>query len=228
MEALTLPVFNIEGQEVGNIKLDSSVFGGVINTAVIHQATRAYLASQRKGLASVKTREEVSGGGRKPWRQKGTGRARVGSSRSPLWRHGGVTFGPHPRDFSYSIPRKIKSLALKSALCAKLKENGFIVLDKFQLDKAETKQALRVFFNLKCVSSAKDGVHKPKNKVLLLLGSINKYIELSLRNISFVNFNLAKLTHAYEVITANKLIVTKDAVVDLTDRLKKNNNQPKS
>ena len=114
MEAITLPVYNTEGKEVDTIKLDSAVFGSTINTGAIYQAVCAYSARQRKGLASTKTRGEVSGGGRKPWKQKGTGRARVGSIRSPLWRHGGVVFGPHPRDFSYNIPKKVKLLALKS------------------------------------------------------------------------------------------------------------------
>ena len=112
MEAITLPIYNAEGKEVDNIKLNLPVFDGVVNEAAMYQAINGYRANQRKGLASTKTRGEVSGGGKKPWKQKGTGRARVGSTRSPLWRHGGVTFGPHPRDFSYVIPAKIKSLAL--------------------------------------------------------------------------------------------------------------------
>jgi large subunit ribosomal protein L4 len=107
METITLPIYNTEGKEVDSVKLDSAVFNGVINNAAIHQAVCAYMANQRRGLAATKTRGEVSGGGRKPWRQKGTGRARVGSTRSPLWRHGGVIFGPHPRDYSYTIPAKI-------------------------------------------------------------------------------------------------------------------------
>ena len=124
MEAITLPIYNTEGKEVDSIKLDAKVFDGTINTAAIYQAINAYRANQRKGFASTKTRGEVSGGGRKPWRQKGTGRARVGSTRSPLWRHGGVVFGPHPRDFSCRLPKRIKNLALKSTLNAKVKENN--------------------------------------------------------------------------------------------------------
>lgn len=212
MEAINLPIYNTDGKEVDTITLDSSVFDGTVNTAALYQEICVYRANQRKGLASTKTRGEVSGGGRKPWRQKGTGRARVGSIRSPLWRHGGVVFGPHPRTFSYTIPNKIKKLALKSALCAKIKENNFIVLDNFKIEKPKTKEAVKIFFNLNI---------KPLKGLLLLLDKIDNNLKLTLRNIDFLNFNLAKDTFAYEVLAHRKLIVTRVALNELTDRLKK-------
>jgi len=208
MEAKTLPIYNIEGKEIDSLKLDSKVFDGTVNTAAIYQAVNAYRANQRKGLASTKTRGEVSGGGKKPWRQKGTGRARVGSIRSPLWRHGGVIFGPHPRDFSYSIPQKIKDLALRSSLNAKLNENNLMVLDDFKIEKAKTKEAAKIFSNLKV------------NNGLLLLRKIDENLKLALRNLSFLNVNLASNTHTYEVMSHKKLIITKDGLSDLTNRLK--------
>lgn len=217
MEAITLPLYNLEGKEVDTVKLNTSVFDGVINTAALHQAIVAYQACQRIGLAATKTRGEVSGGGKKPWQQKGTGRARVGSIRSPLWRHGGVVFGPHPRDFSYRLPQKIKALALKSALCAKAKENNFIVLENFTLDKTKTKEAAKIFVNLKLTPKGKSRGFN----ALLLLNKTDDNLKRSLRNIGFLDFNLAKDTHAYEVITHRKVVITKDGLNEITNRLKK-------
>ena len=213
MEAITLPIYNTEGQEVDTVKLNTSVFDGTVNNPAIYQAVCAYRANQRKGLASTKTMGEVAGGGRKPWRQKGTGRARVGSIRSPLWRHGGVVFGPHPRDFSYKLPQKIKNLALRSALSAKIKEDNFTVLDNFRIEIPKTKEAVKIFSNLKMGSG--------KNSVLLLLDKIDKKLKLALQNINYLDINLAKDTHIYEVITHKKLLITKQALTELTDRLKK-------
>lgn len=211
MEAITLPIYNTEGKEVERVKLDHSVFDGTINTTAIYQAVCVYTANQRKGLASTKTRGEVSGGGRKPWRQKGTGRARVGSIRSPLWRHGGVVFGPHPRDYSYTIPDKLKKLALKSALCAKVKEENLIVLNNFKIDNPKTKEVALILRNLKL---------EPLKNTLLLLNKIDTNLKLAFRNIDFLDINLAKDTHAYEVLAHRKLIVTRDALNDLIKRLK--------
>jgi large subunit ribosomal protein L4 len=213
MEAITLPIYNIEGKEVDTVRLNSSVFDGTINTSAIYQAVCSYRSNQRMGLASTKTMGEVSGGGRKPWRQKGTGRARVGSIRSPLWRHGGVVFGPHPRDFSWKLPNKIKSLALRSALSAKIKENNFMVLDNLKIETGKTKEAMKIFSNLK--------IRPPKIKTLLLLDKIDRNLKLALRNISFVNVNLAKDTHTYEILAHKMLIITKEGLKELTERLKK-------
>jgi len=217
MEQITLPIYNSEGKEIDNIKLNSAVFDGIINKAVIYQAVTAYRASLRKGLAGTKTRGEVSGGGKKPWRQKGTGRARVGSTRSPLWRHGGVVFGPHPRDFSYSIPKKIKDLALKSSLNAKVKSNDITVLDNLRIDNPKTKEAAKIFANLKIAP-----VKNTKNhKILVLLKELDKVSKLALRNISFLNIGLAKNTNCYDVLKHKKLVVTKDALKELEGLLKK-------
>ena len=212
MKEVSLPIYSTEGKEIDTLKLDPAIFDGIVNNAAIYQAICAYRANQRKGLAATKTRGEVSGGGRKPWKQKGTGRARVGSTRSPLWRHGGVVFGPHPRDFSYSIPDNIKKLALKSALCAKVNENNMIILENFKLAELKTKEAVKVIRNLK--------LNTVKN-ILLLLDKDEKAQKIALRNINFLNFNLAKDTHAYEVLNSKKLIITKEALGELTKRLKK-------
>jgi len=213
---ISLPIYNTEGKETETIKLDSAIFDGIVNTSAIYQVVNAYRANQRKGLAATKTRGEVSGGGRKPWRQKGTGRARVGSIRSPLWRHGGVIFGPHPRDFSYPIPLKLKKMALRSALCAKLKENNFLVLDKLTLEKSKTKEAAKIFSNLKINLK-----NEKKYNVLLLLDKLDDNLKRALRNIDFLHFELAKTVHAYEVLACRKIIVTKDGLRELVARLKK-------
>ena len=212
----TLPVYNSEGKEVDMIKLNASVFDGSQNLDCLHQAILGFQANQRKGLASTKTRGEVSGGGKKPWKQKGTGRARVGSTRSPLWRHGGVVFGPHPRDFSYEVPQKIKALALKTSLNVKLNENNFMILDEFKVVAPKTKQAVGVFSNMK-LFSAKD--KKPK-KVLFLTHKLDAQLKQALRNISFLTVDLASDCHAYEVMNNQKLLITKAGLALLTERLK--------
>lgn len=214
METLSLPIYNLEGKETDSLKLDAAIFPEKVNTALIYQAINAYRANQRTGLAATKTRGEVSGGGRKPWKQKGTGRARVGSTRSPLWRHGGVIFGPHPRDFSYVLPKKIKIAALKSALLAKLKENNLIVLNEFTLEKPKTRDAIKVLSQIKIIP------HKKDSRVLLLLDKVDLNLMKALRNISFLKFNLAKDTHAYEIIVHEKVVITKNGLDDLTKRLK--------
>lgn len=208
---INLPIYNYEGKEVDTVKLDPKVFDGVVNSAVLHQAINAFRANQRKGLAATKTRGEVSGGGRKPWKQKGTGRARVGSTRSPLWRHGGVIFGPHPRDFSYLLPNKIKKAALKSALSSKINENKVMVIDSIKLENSKTKEALKIF--------AKLNVGLQDKRVLLLLEKSDENLKRALRNLSFLEVNLARLTNAYEVLAAHKLIITKDALKGLMARI---------
>ncbi len=207
-------LYNIDGQEIGKMALSASVFGLKINKHLLHEAVTRYLANQRKGSASTKTRGEVRGGGRKPWKQKGTGRARAGSTRSPFWRHGGVTFGPQKRDFSYSISKKIKSLALKSSLNAKVKENNFIVLDNFNINTPKTKEAVKIFSNLKIKARENKG-----HKVLLLVNTIDNNLRHALDNLEFLKFNVVKDTQAYEIIIANKIIVTRDALNQLVVRL---------
>ena len=212
----TLPIYNSEGKEVDTIKLNAAIFDGSQNTDSLHQAIAGYRANQRKGLASTKTRGEVSGGGKKPWKQKGTGRARVGSTRSPLWRHGGVVFGPHPRDFSYEVPQKIKAAALKTSLNLRLKENNFMVLDDFKIDAPKTKDAVKVLTNLK-LFSAKE---KKLRKVLFLTHKLDSQLKQALKNIGFLTVDLASDCHAYEVMNNQKLLITKAGLEDLTKRLK--------
>ena len=212
----TLPVYDSQGKEIDTIKLDPTVFDGSQNIDCLHQAIQGYRANQRKGLAATKTRGEVSGGGKKPWKQKGTGRARVGSTRSPLWRHGGVVFGPHPRDFSYEIPRKIKTLALKTSLNAKLNENNLIVLDEFKVDAPKTKQAVKVLASLKLFSEKE----KKSKKILFLTHKLDAQLKQALKNISFLTVDLASDCHAYEVMNNTKLLITKTGLIDLTERLK--------
>lgn len=216
MEAITLPIFNTEGKEVDSLKLDPGIFDGRINSAAIYQVVNSYRANQRKGLASTKDMGEVTGGGRKPWRQKGTGRARAGSIRSPLWRHGGVTFGPHPRDYSYQVPEKIRKLALKSSLNAKVKENNFFVIENLSLESPKTKNILKILSNLKI-----DIEKKTSKKVLVLLEKVDRNLKLAIRNIDFASFNLAKDTNTYEVLSSRRIVATKQAYNDLIKRLKK-------
>lgn len=211
-----LPVYNNQGKEIETIELDASIFDGSQNTSSLHQAIEGYRANQRKGLASTKTRGEVSGGGKKPWKQKGTGRARVGSTRSPLWRHGGVVFGPHPRDFSYDIPQKIKALALKTSLNLKLKENNFMVLDDFKIEAPKTKEAVNVLTNLKLFSVKE----KKEKKVLFLTHKLSSQLKSALKNISFLTVDLASDCHAYEVMNNQKLLITRAGLELLTQRLK--------
>lgn len=217
MEPLTLPIYNSEGKEAGSLKLNSAVFDGSVNDNLLYQAVVAYRAGQRMGLAATKTRGEVSGGGVKPWRQKGTGRARVGSIRSPLWRHGGVVFGPHPRSFYYRLPKKLKSLSLKSSLNVKIKEGCLILLEEFKLDKAKTKEAAKLLDNL--LHLGPSGGRKKKYNTLLLLDKLDKNPKLALRNLAFVDVNLARDTHAYEILAHRRVIVTKPALLELTKRL---------
>lgn len=214
MEAITLPVYSTEGKEVDKIKLNTSVFDGTVNQDAIYQAVVAFRANQRQGTAATKTRGEVSGGGKKPWRQKGTGRARVGSIRSPLWRHGGVTFGPHPRDFSYVLPAKIKNLALKSSLNAKVKENNLIILDEVKVEKPKTKEFSKIFDKLKITPEAKKG-----RRILILLDKFDDNLKKASRNINFLNINVARNTQVYEVLSHNKLLITKEGLSQLIKRL---------
>lgn len=216
MEAITLPIYSSEGKEVEALKLDPAVFDGVVNKAAIYQAVVAFRANQRKGLASTKTRGEVSGGGKKPWRQKGTGRARAGSIRSPLWRHGGAVFGPHPRDFSIRLPQKIKDVALRSCLNLRAKDNDLVLLDGLQILQAKTKDAYRLFCNLKL-----SGGKGRQARVLLLLEKMDKISKLALRNLDFLEVNLAVDTNAYQVLSSRKLVMTKGGLQQLIKRLKK-------
>jgi len=208
----TIPVQNTDGKEINTLKLDEKIFSDKILNSSVYQVICGYLANQRKGLASTKTRGEVSGGGKKPWKQKGTGRARVGSIRSPLWRHGGVIFGPHPRDFSYKIPVRMKDLALKFALSEKAKENNLIILESLILDKPKSKDFVKILQTLNA---------GPKEKnVLVVTDKVEDSLKKAAANVDFVQLELASNIHTFEVLKARKLVITKDGLKELAKRLK--------
>ncbi len=201
----TLVIYNVSGQKIEEIK---SPFGGKVNHPVLTETIKMYLANQRKGLASTKTIGEVSGGGKKPWKQKGTGRARAGSIRSPLWRHGGVVFGPHPRDFSYTLSPKIKKLALLSALIEK-SEHKVVVLEEIPSDKiAKTKDIQKILNFLKSGS-----------KALIVLKSKDNAIRRASRNIPGLVIQEAGCLNALDVMKSSKVIILKDALSILKHRV---------
>ena len=207
----TLEVLNQKGKKVENLKLDKDIFDGKVNNTLMHQAIVVYLSNQRKGLASTKTRGEVRGGGRKPWRQKGTGRARVGSNRSPLWEGGGTTFGPKPHSFHKDMNRKMKGLALKSALNAKLKDNEIIVIDDIKLNSFKTRELFEILGILKL----------DKEKVKLVVGTIEVNLKMSLNNLEKVNLEKAVNLTTYGALDCKKLVFTKAAFELVEKRIRK-------
>ncbi|MCM8783131.1 MAG: 50S ribosomal protein L4 [Candidatus Omnitrophica bacterium] len=214
-----LSIYNCEGKEIERIELDGEVFDGKINKAVFYQVACMYLANQRKGTASTKTRGEVSGGGRKPWRQKGTGRSRHGSIRSSLWRGGGVVFGPHPRDYTYTLPHKIKIKALKSILNARLKENNLKVIEDITLDSPKTKNMLKMLFQLNLYNK-RDTKHK---KILMVTDKNDWNLKKATANLRFLNLRLAKDINALEVLRSDIIVFTRSALKQIVERLKKDN-----
>ena len=198
-------VYNIEGKEVGKIDLSDAVFGVEVNEHLVHMAVVNQLANNRQGTQSAKTRSEVSGGGRKPWRQKGTGHARQGSTRSPQWTGGGVVFAPKPRDYSFKMNKKEKRAALCSALSSKVAESQIIVLDEFKLDEIKTKKFVEVMNNLKA------------SKALVVLEGENKNVVLSGRNIPTVKVTATNEINTYDVLKYETLVVTKAAVEKLEE-----------
>lgn len=203
-----VPVYDTEGRTIGKIALDKNIFNGVVNEAILYQAIKMYEANLRQGTASTKTRAEVSGGGRKPWRQKGTGRARAGTIRSPLWRGGGIVFGPHPRDYSYSIPKRIRKLALIASLNAKLNNDELIVMQDIKIARPKTKEFMSVLRNLKA-----------DDKPLLVLDEKDETIIRAARNIPELLLRHYKTLNAYEVLKQHKLVLTQKALTALTEQL---------
>ena len=201
----TVAVYNIEGKEVDKLELNDNVFGVEINEHLVHLAVVSQLANGRQGTQSAKTRSEVSGGGRKPWRQKGTGHARQGSTRSPQWTGGGVVFAPKPRDYSFKMNKKEKRAALCSALSSKVAESQIIVLDEFKLDEIKTKKFVEVMNNLKA------------SKALVVLEGENKNVVLSGRNIPTVKVTATNEINTYDVLKYETLVVTKAAVEKLEE-----------
>ncbi|MGI6269258.1 MAG: 50S ribosomal protein L4 [Candidatus Howiella sp.] len=199
-------VLDMTGKNVGEITLSDAVFGIEPNAAVMHMAVVNYLANQRQGTQSTLTRSEVSGGGRKPWRQKGTGHARQGSTRSPQWRHGGIALGPKPRDYSYSLNKKVRRLALKSALSDKVLESSLIVLDDLKVENYKTRTVVDC---LKAIGAEK--------KVLLVLADNNKFAVKSAANIPGVKTAQVNTINTYDILNADKLVVVKDAVAKIEE-----------
>ena len=198
-------VYNIEGNEVGTLELNDAVFGVEVNEHLVHLAVVAQLANKRQGTQKAKTRSEVSGGGRKPWRQKGTGHARQGSTRAPQWTGGGVVFAPTPRDYTIRLNKKEKRLALKSALTSRVQENKLIVLDELKLDAPKTKDMQKVLDALKV------------NKALVVLKDKDENVVLSTRNIPNVVTALTNTINVYDVLKYNTLILTKDSVAAIEE-----------
>ncbi|MCR1898667.1 50S ribosomal protein L4 [Irregularibacter muris] len=194
-------LLNMGGQQVGEIELSDSVFGIEVNEAVLHQVVKAQLANRRQGTQSAKTRAEVRGGGRKPWRQKGTGRARHGSIRSPLWTKGGVVFAPKPRDYSQAVPKKVKRLAMKSALSSKVADNEIVVLDELAMENPKTKEMLAILNNINA-----------GEKALIVLPGKNEVIEKSARNLPNIKSTLVNTLNVYDILRYDKLVITKEAV----------------
>lgn len=194
-------VYNMEGKEVGTIDLNDSVFGVEINEHLVHMAVVQQLANKRQGTQKAKTRSEVSGGGRKPWRQKGTGHARQGSIRAPQWKGGGVVFAPTPRDYSFKLNKKEKRAALKSVLTDKVQNGNLVVVDELKFDEIKTKNFVAMLNNLNV-----------NTKALVVVGENDTNAALSARNIPTVKTSLTNTINVYDIINANKLVVTKDVV----------------
>ena len=198
-------VYNMEGNEVGTMELSDAVFGVEVKENLVHQAVVLQLANRRQGTQKAKTRSEVSGGGRKPWRQKGTGHARQGSIRAPQWTGGGVVFAPVPRDYSFKMNKKEKKLALKSVLTSKVQENKFLVLDELKLDAVKTKDMKKVLDNLKV------------GKALVVIGNDSENIALSARNIPGVQTASVNTINVYDILKYNTVIATKSSVASIEE-----------
>ena len=198
-------VYNIEGKEVGTLELNDAVFGVEINDHLVHMAVVQQLANKRQGTQSAKTRAEVSGGGRKPWRQKGTGHARQGSTRSPQWKGGGVVFAPKPRDYSFKMNRKEKALAIKSALTSRVNEAKLFVIDDLSFDEIKTKKMKAVLDSLKV------------EKALVVLDEKNENVQLSARNLVKVRTVLSSSINVYDILKYDTMVLTKNAVAKIEE-----------
>ena len=198
-------VYNIEGKEVGKIDLSDAVFGVEVNEHLVHMAVVSQLANNRQGTQKAKTRSEVSGGGRKPWRQKGTGHARQGSTRAPQWTGGGVVFAPVPRDYSFKMNKREKRAALKSALTSRVEENKFIVIDEINFEEAKTKNFANILKNLDV------------SKALVVLEDDNKNAELSARNIADIKTAKTNTFNVYDILKYNTVITTKAVVAKIEE-----------
>ncbi len=201
----SVAVYNIEGKEVGKIELNDAIFGVEINEHLVHAAVVSQLANKRQGTQSAKTRAEVSGGGRKPWRQKGTGHARQGSTRSPQWTGGGVVFAPKPRDYSIQLNKKERQLALKSVLTSKVNDKKFIVVDELKFDDVKTKNFVAVLNKLEV------------RKALVVTKDVETNVVLSARNIPTVKTSVANTINVYDILKYDTMVITKDAVAAIEE-----------
>ena len=199
-------VYNMSGAQVGEVELSDVIFGIEPNVSVMHDVVKNHLANCRQGTQSALTRAEVSGGGKKPWRQKGTGRARQGSTRAPQWTHGGIVFAPKPRDYSYRLNKKVRRLALKSALSAKAQAEEIVVIDEIKMDEIKTK-VFKKFL---------DAV-KVDRKALVITAEANELVVKSARNIEGVEITFANLINVYDVLNANKLVMDKAALAKIEE-----------
>ena len=198
-------VYNMEGNEVGTMELNDAVFGVEVNEHLVKMVVTAHLAAERQGTQKAKTRSEVSGGGRKPWKQKGTGHARQGSTRAPQWTGGGVVFAPVPRDYSFKMNKKEKRAALKSVLTSKVQENKFIVLDELKLAEVKTKEMKKVLDNLKV------------NNALVIIGDDSENVALSARNIAGVQTASVNTINVFDMLKYNTIIATKSSVASIEE-----------
>ncbi len=201
----SVSVYNMEGKEVGTMELSDAVFGVEINEHLVHMAVVQHLANKRQGTQKAKTRSEVSGGGRKPWKQKGTGHARQGSTRAPQWKGGGVVFAPVPRDYSFKMNKKEKRAALKSALTSKVQDSNLIVVDELKFDEIKTKNFVSVMNNLQV------------KKGLVVIAENDVNVVLSARNVAEVDTTMANMINVYDIMKAKKLVLTKDAVAKIEE-----------
>ena len=209
MTTETISLFNQKGNKISEVPLDKKVFDGEVNIPLLHQVVRMYQANLRQGTHATKTRGEVSGGGKKPWRQKGTGRARVGSIRTPLWRHGGTVFGPHPREYSYTLPKQMKRSALRSGLNAKIRDGELILIDQFQIDKPKTKEIAILLETLKI-----------RGKTLVVVAKMTDPVKLSCRNIERLSLKTGEQVNAYDLLRHPKIVIEQEAFKALSESVK--------
>lgn len=200
-----IALHNIAGKNIGEVELKDDVFGVEVNIPVMHSVVKAYLANQRQGTQSALNRSEVSGGGKKPWRQKGTGRARQGSTRSPQWTHGGVAFAPKPRDYKLSVNKKVRRLAMKSALSSKVNDSEIVVFDAIDIEAPKTKDMIKVLNNVNV------------KKALIVLPEKDEIVERAAHNIPGVKTTLVGTLNVYEILKYETLILTKDAVAKIEE-----------
>ncbi len=209
--SLDCVVYTANGKKTETVPLDSKVFDGVVNRPLLHQVVTMYQANQRSGSASTKTKGEVRGGGKKPWRQKGTGRARTGSIRNPLWRGGGIIFGPRPRSFYYSVPQKIKRLALKSSLNSKFLDGNMVIVESLDLEKPKTKSLCSILESL--------GINEGAS-VIAVMEKIDNNLKLASRNIPGFSLKAGGNFNAFDILQHKKLIIQKSALARLVRTLK--------